>query len=365
MKEKISYSQFTFTIICYIQSFALLTSFVFSVSGKDAWFSVLLGGVMAALLFLMQIYIVKQFPGKNLIQINICVFGNVLGRVISVFYLFYFFSLASLNTRDMGDFVHSSILTSTPTVATMILFLSVCAWAVIKGLKVIVRYSAAFTMIGFASFIITTIFIWTLIDWHNLLPALSTPPQKLLQGANLITTIPFGTVIYQMLAGSVENGKHLTRSCMKGFVIGGLFLMAVIIRDTTILGNMVKVLSIPSYAVMRLANFTDAFQGMDAIFASMLVMLEFFKVSLLYYIVVYGVAELFGLDSYKPLVYTFGTLIMVFARIVYPSMMEHSLAAQATTPLIWLLFELVLPGLTMLRIAVVKKKEGKRRMKAI
>ena len=69
----------------------------------------------------------------SLPEINNAVFGRVVGKTISVFYIFFFVSLALLNTRVLGDFINSSVLRQTPIMIVSIIFILVCAWAVRKG----------------------------------------------------------------------------------------------------------------------------------------------------------------------------------------------------------------------------------------
>lgn len=109
-KEKISYSQLFYTVICYIQSFSLLMSFSFSLSGKDTWFAYLLGSAFAFIFLLINLAVMRYFPGKNLIQINEQLYGKKVGKIISILYLSYFFILSSLNLRDMNNFVGLDIL---------------------------------------------------------------------------------------------------------------------------------------------------------------------------------------------------------------------------------------------------------------
>lgn len=359
-KETVSGSQLVFTVVCYIESFSLITGFSFSVAGRDTWFAVITGAAVAALIFWMQLWVAKQFPGKDLMAINNCLFGKVWGRVFSILYLFYFLTLSSLNLRDMSDFVRSSILPDTPGVIAMLTSIAVCAWAVTKGMRVVLRYSTAFSILTFCALALTSIFIWGRMDWHNFLPVLDTPPIKLVQDTHLMSVIPFGTIVYQMIYCSAEEPKHAEKRLMKGFLLGGVFLLMVILRDTAVFGDMVSVLTIPSYATLRLAGFTEAFQGIDVVYATLLTLLEFFKISFLYYVVAVGTAEVLGLESYKPLVYTFGVLIVLYARILYPSMTAHNLSAQTTVPFIWTFFELVLPFISLLRLLAMRRKEKKK-----
>lgn len=354
-KEKISCSQMFFTIVCYIQSFSLLTAFTFGIVGRDSWISITLGGIVAMLLLLLQLSVMKKYPGKSLFEINELAFGKWIGRIFSVLYLFYFFCLCFLNLRDMKDFVNFSVLPNTSSLIILVLFMMICGWAVIKGLRVVVRYGAVFVIITLIAFILTTIFVWDRIDYHNLLPLLSVTPEKLLKSTNLDAVIPFGTIIFQMIVPQLEDKKHMSSCVLKGFLCGSLFLLAVVIRDTMVLGDLAQILIFPSFSTLQLAGFTEIFQGTDVVYATVLITLEFFKISFLYYITIAGVAELLKLKSYKLSTLIIGVGIIICSYMVYSSVIEHIKSAQTITPTLWLLFEFVLPLLTLLKIVISKK----------
>ena len=113
-KGKISGIQFMFTVACFIQSSSLLTSFFTSITKQDSWIVVILGFVMSIPSLLIYTYIMKIFPDKNLMEINNIVFGPIIGKVVSVLYLWFFLTLSALNTKDLGDFVQKTTMQNTP-----------------------------------------------------------------------------------------------------------------------------------------------------------------------------------------------------------------------------------------------------------
>ncbi|MCH3972156.1 MAG: spore germination protein [Oscillospiraceae bacterium] len=356
-KEKISYSQLFYTVICYIQSFSLLMSFSFSLSGKDTWFAYLLGSAFAFIFLLINLAVMRYFPGKNLIQINEQLYGKKVGKIISILYLSYFFILSSLNLRDMNNFVGLDILPETPTLVILISFILVCGWAVTKGIKVIVRYSTAFAWITFISFALTSILVSGRMNWHNFLPMFTTSPQKLLQSANIVSVVPLGMIVFQMIAPVMDQPDKLSKCFKISFWVGSVFLVMVSLRDTAVLGVMAQFLATPSYATLRLAGFSEAFQGLDIVYAVLLIMLEFFKVSILYYALTAGITQLLQKKSWaKPLIVILGVLIIIFSRILFQSVSAQVAAVQNVERWVWLLFELVLPLISLLRIQLVLKK---------
>lgn len=125
-KEQISSSQLMFSMACFIFGSTLLTGFVTGVTQQETWISTIAGYILSLPILVIYVLLANKYPGKSIIQITIEIFGDVLGRVISIFYIFFFFSLCFLNTNDVGDFVSGYIMPDTPVVAIYIMFVFIC-----------------------------------------------------------------------------------------------------------------------------------------------------------------------------------------------------------------------------------------------
>ncbi|ARP50019.1 MULTISPECIES: GerAB/ArcD/ProY family transporter [Caproicibacterium] len=350
-KTKISSSQLFYTIICYIQSFSIVMNFSFGISGRDTWFALLLGSGIAFLSLRINIAIMQHFPGKTLVEINSILYGRKVGKILSLFYLLYFLFLSSVNLHDIGDFVGLSILPETPTVVILVSFMIVCGWAVMKGLRVIVRYSAAFSWITFIAFIVTTILVSSKVNWHNLLPVLTTAPKSILQSAWITSFIPLSSAVLQMVAPNVCKPNEISKILTKGLWTGSLFMIAVIIRDTAVWGNMAKSFVVPAYETLRLSGFSEVFQGMDVVYAVILITLEFFKIALLESVLLSGFSQLTNQKSHPKIMAVIVSVLMaLIASQIFPSIPRHIVFAQKTEPFILSIFEFFLPCISLLRI---------------
>ncbi len=87
---------------------------------------------------------------------------------------------------------------------------------------------------------------------------------------------------------------------------------------------------------------------MEIIFAIALIMLLFFKITVLCYVSTIAVAQLFRTTQYKYLSLIVGILIMVYAPTLYSGPVEHSDYARTVEPFILSLFEIALPLLTFI-----------------
>ncbi len=348
-KSTISSSQFMFSIACFIQASSLLTGLFSSVARQNSWIIVLGGFLFCLVLLAVFVKLVETFPKKNLIQINDAVFGPVFGKGVSLLYIWFFLTLAALNLRDTGDFIRQTIMVETPSVVIGGIFLLLCAWAIFHGLRVMTRYSAFFTYLCIIILFAVIVFTARLMETNHFLPMFQLSPIEYLQGVNVIATIPFGEiVVFLMITPYVEfeEGK-VFRFFFTGFTIGALTILLMVWKDTAILGDLMEYFSLPSFESIRLVSLAKTMSRMEIFFAVILMALLFFKVSILYYGTVLGIAQMLNLSTYRHLILPFGVIIQVYSIGLYTSTAEHAASGREIVPIFWLLFEFILPALTL------------------
>lgn len=349
-------AQFMFSVVCFIHSSAMLTGFFAPISKQDSWAAVILGFTLCIPFLLVYISLMKRFPGKSLVGINDLVFGPVAGKVVSCMYLWFFLTLTSLNTRDLTNFVQKTIMQKTPDIIVFVFFIAICGWAVRHGIEAVVRYNVFFAIAAIGIAICATLFTSNLMRLDNFLPILDQPPIHYIHSGHIISTIPFGeTVAFLMITPNIKLPKEkYGRYFLGGFAIGGAILLSVVLRDTAVLGNMMWHFSLPAFETFRVVNISQALSRIEILFAIILILLFFSKVIFLYYVTVLTTAQILRLDSLKPLVLSIGSFIIVYALILFFSSMQQAASGAQTAPFFWLVFELILPLITL----VVAKLRG-------
>jgi len=353
---KISATQFMFSIVIFIRSSSLLSAFFFSITKQDSWLIVLFGTVVCIPLLWVYVALAKQYPDKSLIQINDEVFGRIGGKIVSVFYIWFFFTLTTLNLRDLGGFVNKSIMILTPNTVIISIFIILCAWSVYYGLEVVTRYSIVFTIISTAILIVSILATFNIMNFENFLPILHQPVNSYIHGTHIISTIPFGElVVFLMITPNVEGKeKGLAKYFYGGFFIAALLILLVILRDTAVLGNMLELLSLPSFEALRLATLFEAISHIEILFAVLLILFLFFKISILFYISLLAVSHFFKIKSYRPLILPASALIVVYSITIFENVIMHTTIARETAPFFWAFIEMILPFITLM-VSYIKK----------
>lgn len=356
-KSQISGRRFMFTVAFFLQASALLTAFLTGVVNNESWIPTLIGTVLCIPLIYLYRTLMVMFPDKNFLQVLEEVYGKIPGKIIGVLYVWFFLTLASLNLVDIGDLSKTMFTTETPDIVTTLIAVLVAVWAVRYGFKVVSRYSKAFTIVEFILVAASLVLLINQMDFSNLLPVFTQPPIKYVQSVHIIATIPYGElVVFLMVTPCIKQltPKKATKYWFGGMAMGMIVLLVVLLRDVMVLGKAIHLFTLPGLVALRLVNIGEALSRMEIIIAVALVMLLFFKITILCYVSTIAIAQLFGTTQFKHLAVVVGALILVYAPTLYPSVVEHAVSGQTMQPIIWTLFEILLPLLTLI-LAKIKK----------
>lgn len=355
-KAQITGIRFMLTVACFLNASSLLTSFIAGVALQDSWIVVLFGMVVCLPLMWLYRTLMVTFPDQNLIQILEEVYGPVAGKIIGAAYVWFFLTLTSLNLMDLGDLTKLTIMEQTPNLVLIVLCLALSAWAVRYGIRVVVRYSLLFLVVAYVILIISVVLVLNLVDLQNLLPMFDLPALTYVQSTHIVVTIPFGELVaFLMITPNVKLPRRdVTKGLFLGFALGGLTLFTIMVRDVTVLGNTLPLFTLPSLVTLRLANLGVALSRIEILFAIVLIMLLFFKITFLYYVLVIAVAQLLKVKAYRHLVLAVGALVIAYGPTLYSNPIEHAASAQEIVPTVWTLFEILLPLLTFV-IAKIRK----------
>ncbi len=333
-----------YAVSAFIIASSLLTSNLYIFAQNDSWFSVLIGFMASISIIGIYTALSKRYPGLSLIDITTVVFGKVLGKIISIFYIFYFLSLSYFNTRDLGDFIKGMVLPNTPIALILVSFVILCAMAVRKGPVVMTRYGFLVAVFSILAILINAILLLNVTELNYLLPVFTLPVENY-----LITMLPFCEILsFMMLIPAMQKPEEFGRAMRRGLCIGAAILLLIVLRDITVLGKYTSIFAMPTFLSIRMIDIGDILTRLEIVYAVILVSLLFFKVSVVYYATVSSVGRLFETESYRPLIFIFGALIVLYAQASFALLAEHvewNLTAAATYSTFFLLF---LPLLTLI-----------------
>lgn len=366
-KGTISTKDLMFAIICFIQGTVLRSGYIVGITLQDSWAMAITGFLSTLPLVFIYNALLRKYPGKDLIDIDAIVFGPIMGKIISILYLFFFVSLAALNTRDLGNFVADFMTPQTPIAAIIFIFLLGCVYTIYKGIENLLHLSTALIILSVGAIIIN--FILVLKDVHPsfLKPFFQLEPMKYVQGTVSVTAVPFGEIlVFTMLTPLLEKDTKTAKPMLLGLLFSAVTMGIVILRDIITLGPLASIVSLPSFESVRYVSLSSILTRMESIYGVVLIILFLFKVSILLYVFAVGLTkilsrntpELKGQDSnaeyfrsqksHPPLLLISAVLVYFYSLFVFESVMENIYWGATAAPFFSLTFEFLLPFATLL-----------------
>jgi len=359
-KEQVSSSAFMFSVACYIICSSLLYGYFEKISKNDTLIAIVFGFIVSLPILWIFSTLCEKYPGKNLFEINEIVLGKIFGKLLSCLYLFFFFSLTFTNADLVNDFIVEELLPNTPSFVITILFTILCCYAVRKGFESISSYSVLFFIVFFVTILIAFVFLIDKMNLNNFLPAFSLPVKNYLRATHQIAIIPFSNIIvFTMICPSLKNPNKIKKPLFGGLILGAISMLIIVFIDISVLGPSENIVDIPSFDAVRLINISNFLTRLDFLFATVFLMAFFFKISIIYYAVASGIAQIFNLKSYKPFVPIIGVLIIYFATISFQSLDESTNYFSTIMPIYQTFFELILPAITLIITIIVKHRKNK------
>lgn len=355
-KSKINGARFMFTIALFLQSSALLTAIMASITLQDSWLAIIFASVICIPIIFLYKAIMVKFPKHDFIEVLRIVFGNFFGNFIAILYMLFFILLTALNLNELGDFAKLTVMFNTPKIVLIVISMIVAVFAVRFGFGVVTRFSMAFTFLEFIIVGISILIVLNQIDISSFQPMFNLELIKYVQSTHVILTIPIGeTVVFLMLSPNIEiDKKKITKYWFGGIAMGVGTMFFVMLRDIGVLGNTMHLFQLPGLITLRLANLGEAFSRMEILFAAALMFLMFFKVSLLLYISAKSVSSFFKIKSMKNLALILGTFVILLSMTLFSDPVFHSESAKEHTVFVWTLLEILIPILLFI-VALIRK----------
>lgn len=348
---KIPGYQLIFLIMGFVSSLSML--FLPTQPAKNlAWLAILVSIIEGLLFASIYTTLALRFPGKTLVEINEFILGPLVGKIVSLGFLWYFLHLASLHLRNYGDFF-TIVYPETPLIVFLIATIFVCALAVKNGIEVIARCSILLVSLIIFLYFFDLFILLKEMDLSKLLPLRNVSVQDFFKASNAVNSVSFGETIIFMMIFPFLNKYVESRKSLLAIIIAGLLIAISAARNTAVMGDLLSIFQYPTYETLKIVDVGDFLTRMEIVVSINFISMGFLKISILYYGLVLGTAQLLKLRTYHPLVFPFGVIITVLGVINYGAISELIPFALEIYPLYSFPFEIGIP-LFLLVTAVVR-----------
>jgi len=360
-KGKISTLQMEFMIIPAIIATGVLS--IPSISGKyarhDMWMTPIVGSIIG----FITVYIVwklhQLFPKLTPFQYSEKILGKVVGRIFSLFLIFFFLHDTGIVIRQYSDFITSNVMRETPSVVFSISITFVSALAVRGGIEVIARSAVICTTIFLCVSLVLLLLIKD-VEVSYMLPILEDGLLPVMKGA-LVHTAWFSEFFLLAFIYPFINtrGKGL-KSGMKASLYVMLLLLYFHLFVLTILEVSAVNQLYPVHSIIRSISVFGFFENFEIIITASWVLGNFIKVSVFLYVANLGIAQLFGLSNYQITVFPLSLLLVLLSYWDIPNIVGLVDFLTKIQPFYFILVQTVFP-LFLLIIAFARRKRSESR----
>ncbi|WP_231956235.1 GerAB/ArcD/ProY family transporter [Aneurinibacillus soli] len=324
---------------------------------QDAWIGAILGigvGIAAAILYSR---LGRYFPNMTLVEYSETILGKWVGKGVSVLFICFFFTIASLILRNLGDFLTTQIMPETPIQFIEIIFVIIVIMGVRLGLETLAGAAGIFLPWFILLLVILTLFLIPEIDIKKIQPVFEEGIKPIIHSALLFMGFPFFEIVaFLMFIPYVDKQEKVGKALIVGTGAGGLVLFTLTLLSVLVLGPTATAgNAYPSYLLAKKINIGNFITRIEAIMAIMWFVTIFFKLALSFYASILGLAQLLKLKEYRILTLPLSMILIVASLVLEPNTPYLIKFNESSWWLYSSTYGLIFPAL-LLVVAMLRKK---------
>ncbi|MBD2867351.1 GerAB/ArcD/ProY family transporter [Paenibacillus arenilitoris] len=358
-KGKIGVHQFTVLTILFTvgSSILIAPSGLAHAAKQDAWIAAAVGLAIGMGMVFFYNRLTVRFPNTTLVHYSREVLGKWAGAIVSFLYFCYFFILAALVLRNIGDFLTTQVMPNTPIQYIHIFFLLVIITGIRSGIETFARTAEIFFPWMIFFFLIMVFLLPAKFDIHHITPILGYGIKPVIKASLPMISTPYmELVIFLMIFPFINNAPKARKAFLTGVLIGGVLLIIISALSILVLGaDLTARQMYPSYSLAKKISIGNFLERLEVIMAGIWFITIYFKLGIAFYASIMTFAELFRMKDARPLYLPFGMILIVLSVIAYPNITSFvSFASKIDFPYSFP-YAVVFPLLIWI-VAVIRKK---------
>ncbi|UED77268.1 endospore germination permease [Brevibacillus sp. DP1.3A] len=331
---------------------------VVHVARMDAWFSQILPIFYALFIAYVLSGLVEAYPGKNIFEILFIIGGKWIGGAINLLILFYIWIILAIDIKGAADFLHISLLPTTPLEVILLVFVLLMMYYGKTSLEVAARVNEFYFPLYFIMCISLYFLLVNEYNVERLEPILTTSLDRIVV-SNFLPVGVYGDIflIGAFLHAIVE--PRLFFAAMKhGVIIVGFGTTIMLLVLLGVMGFMIASrLNFPIYILVQQIHVTDFLDRVEMILFSVWFPAFTIKVIVAYLAFLVGVGSFGGQRHYNTFNAPCGWFIVVSSIFAFPNVAHIDQFISYSLPLIVLVFQF--PLAIFLLIHVRRKNKGR------
>lgn len=207
------------------------------IAGRDAWISMLLGGLVAILAGLMIYYLARYYKNLDLPEMALAAAGPILGRILLLPLTFYVLLDAGLTIRVFAQALTLFLLDRTPVIIITGLIIIVMVSVVVRGINAIAGVIDLLFPFFIFSMLLLIAMAVTEANLINLKPVLYKSSGPVLQATlpAYSALLGYGSIAYVMRY--VPQPQKVLRWFLGGIVLSVLLFTLLTVESIAVFGT--------------------------------------------------------------------------------------------------------------------------------
>ncbi len=286
--------------------------------GHDGWITVLLAGMLTALLICMIVATLKRYGNRTILEINNFLFGRFIGKFLSLIIIAYLTYTSILSLRLFNDIIRMSTLKLTPSIV-LTTFISIpmvyLSW---YGLKYVCRCSSIQVVL-----IITVVLYYLLLSKYFRLTFLEPVGASGMGKIIKVSLTPFtsfiGYELVSLIYPYIKDKKNALKSMLYANSFTIIVYLITIIMMTGFFGEeMLPHLIYPVFSLAR-AYRAPVFERLDLFFISLWFPIMLSTAMVYYFCGYNSLKKFFHIENNKPkskiLIAVYTIMIILLSRL--------------------------------------------------
>lgn len=297
------------TLILFVPAIATMRA------RQDVWLSGFLACLLGCLAVVVAAKLALRFPEQTVIQYTPRLLGWFLGKMTGFIYVFFFFFIAYVNERQLGELMTTGYFSSTPIIVFIIILTLLACYLVYLGLEVLCRVLTLWGVFGVSFFVLVALVLKD-VKGSNFLPLLEHGIGPVVAGAMAPGALLVETAIILMILPFISDKNRAVRNSLAAvFMLFVLFEMVVVPAVGVMGAESVSRLMFPYFTLSRRVHIPTlpVLERQDAILAVFWVGGLLWKLGIFMHAGVMGLGQWLGLRSYRPLIFPMGALLVALS----------------------------------------------------
>lgn len=293
---------------------------------QDAWVASLLATLSSIPFVLCVAYLGLRFPDKTIVEYSEVLLGKFFGKLVALVLVLYWIHVAATVARELGEAYTVAIMPETPILVFMIVTVFLAANAARNGLEVVGRMGDNGVWVVLFFLILMFILPYDQMRFKNLAPVLARGFRPVVEPMG--TAVSFFVMHFSvvgMLLPYLNNPKDAARYSVYAVLVSGLLMTWLTAALVAVFGPTVSALTMPAYSLSRIISIADFLERIEALTMGAWTLSTAIKLALFLWASAVGLAQLFGLSRFQPLVYPLAAITVAFGILFFESITDMQL----------------------------------------